>query len=168
MRVSVAEGWVEEPLRRFVRDSKARLALLLHPSGQVLGQYGFRGGIEVMTAAALASAIYSAAGHLGQVVEGRAFTELHHGEGERQIYIAEARGAVGAVVLLVVFGSQSSLGLVRLYTRSLCHAIASVAPADVATAQPLDVNFDGELRRSLSLLFGGSTPVTTPAINPPA
>ncbi len=167
MRVSVAEGWVEEPLQRFVRDSRARLALLLHPSGQVLGQYGFGGRLEVMTAAALASAIYSSAGHLGQVVEGRAFTELHHGEGERQIYIAEARGQSGALILLAVFGSQSSLGLVRLYTRSLCDEIASVAPA-ATTARTLDVNFDRELRRSLSLLFGGSTPVSTPAINPSA
>ncbi len=168
MRVSVAEGWVEEPLRRFVRDSRARLALLLHPSGQVLGQYGFGGRMEVMTAAALASAIYASAGHLGQVVEGRAYTELHHGEGERQIYLAEAHGQGGALILLVVFGSQSSLGLVRLYTNSLCDAIASVAPTGGPTARTLDANFERDLRRSLSLLFGGSTPVSSPAINPSA
>ncbi len=168
MRVSVTEGWVEEPLRRFVRESRARLALLLHPSGQVLGQYGFGGSIEVMTAAALASAIYASAGYLGQAVEGRAFTELHHGEGERQIYISEAHVRSGALILLAVFGTQSSLGLIRLYTRALCEAIATVAPPETPAPRPLDVNFDRELRRSLSLLFGGSTPVSAPAINPSA
>lgn len=167
MSVGVAEPWVEVPLRRFVQDSRARLALLLHPSGQVLGQCGFQDAVEVMTAAALASAIYASAGELGQVVEGRAFTELHHGTGDRQVYIAEVRAATGMLVLLVVFGRESSLGLVQLYGRDLCSAVRAQAPATRQT-EPLDVNFEHELRRSLSLLFGGGTPASGPTINTPA
>ena len=41
MKIAAVEAWVEAPLRRFVDDARARLALLLHPSGQVLAQAGF-------------------------------------------------------------------------------------------------------------------------------
>lgn len=167
MSVTVAEPWVADPLRCFVQDSRARLALLLHPSGQVLGQYGFQNAVEVMSAAALASAIYASAGELGQVVEGRAFTELHHGSGDRQIYIAEVHSAGGLLVLLVVFGSESSLGLVRLYGRELCAAVRDRAP-ETPRLEPFDPNFERELRRSLSMLFGGGTPASVPAVNPTA
>jgi hypothetical protein len=168
MTLSVAESWVETPLSRFVRDSRARRALLLHPSGQVLGQYGFVEAMEVMTAAALASAIYSSAGHLGEVVDGRAFSELHHGGGDRQIYIAETHVTAGAFVLLAVFGGESSLGLVRLYSAELFAGIRDVAPAAAPPVRQFDANFERELRRSLSLLFGGSTPASGPTINHPA
>ena len=41
MTVVAVEAWVEAPLRRFVEDARTVLALLLHPSGQVVAQFGF-------------------------------------------------------------------------------------------------------------------------------
>ena len=54
--ISVAANWVEEPLKQFVEDARVQLAVLLHPSGQALGQFGFVRSVDVMTACALSSA----------------------------------------------------------------------------------------------------------------
>jgi len=32
MNVAAVESWIEAPLRRYVDDARARLAVLLHPS----------------------------------------------------------------------------------------------------------------------------------------
>ena len=34
MKLSVAENWVEEPLKQFVDEARVQLAVLLNPSGQ--------------------------------------------------------------------------------------------------------------------------------------
>ena len=41
MKRQVAADWVEAALKAFVDDSRVRIAVLLHPTGQVLGQFGF-------------------------------------------------------------------------------------------------------------------------------
>ena len=48
--IAVTEAWAEGPLRTFVDDARVQIALLLHPSGQVLGQHGFARRIDVMSA----------------------------------------------------------------------------------------------------------------------
>ena len=49
MQMTVVEAWIEGPLKRFVDDAGAELALLLHPSGQVLAQHGFARAVDVMS-----------------------------------------------------------------------------------------------------------------------
>jgi hypothetical protein len=41
VRLTVAANWVEAPLKQFVDEARVQLAVLLHPTGQVLGQFGF-------------------------------------------------------------------------------------------------------------------------------
>ena len=76
MRARVAEAWVEAPLQRFVDDARVQFALLLHPSGQVLGQFGFTRAVDVMAACALGAAIHASAGALGKELDGHPFREL--------------------------------------------------------------------------------------------
>jgi hypothetical protein len=78
VKIAAVESWVEAPLRRYVDDARARLALLLHPSGQVVAQAGFTRQVDVMTACALASATHATSGELGKMVDGRAFRGLHY------------------------------------------------------------------------------------------
>ena len=88
MKIAAVEGWVETPLRRYVEDARARLALLLHPSGQVVAQAGFTRQVDVMTACALASAAHATSGALGRMVDGRSFRGLHYSGPEKQLYLA--------------------------------------------------------------------------------
>lgn len=158
MIIATVEPWVEAPLRKYVDDARARLALLLHPSGQVVAQAGFTRAVDVMTACALAAAVHATAGELGRQVEGRAFRGLHHAGAEKQLYIAPAETSRGSYICLTVFDQESSLGLVRMFFADLCRELSQAAPPLPQLRGPtLDVNFEAELNANLSALFGGRT-----------
>src|SRR5207248_1442051 len=149
------EPWIDEPLRRFVQDAEAVLALLLHPSGQVMAQYGFTRAVDIMSACALAAAIQVSAAELGRQLEGKPFSGLHHAGKDRQIFLAEARTPHGPYIFLTVFDESSSLGLVRMYFDEFRENLANAAPPPAATLEPmLNEHFERELNRNLAALFG--------------
>ena len=154
MTLTVAEAWVEAPLRRFIDDARVSRTLLLHPSGRVLAQHGFDRSAEVMSACALAAGIRASAGELGRMLEGRPFVELHHGGTDAQLYLAEVPTPRGDHVLLVAFGGESSLGLVRLYRAELAERLAAVALPAEPPAVRLPADFELDLNRNLAVLFG--------------
>ncbi|HUF27116.1 MAG TPA: hypothetical protein VMM18_09075 [Gemmatimonadaceae bacterium] len=154
MSVSVVEAWVEVPLRRFVDEARVMLALLLHPSGQVVAQHGFTREVDVMSACALAAAINASSGELGRQLEGKPFAGLHHGGQERQLFLADVSTARGSYVFLTVFDRGSSLGLVQLYFDEFRAALAQAAPSAPEKGPTLAENFEGELNRNLAALFG--------------
>jgi len=158
MNIATVEPWVEGPLRRFVDDARARLALLLHPSGQVVAQAGFTREVDVMSACALAAASHATAGELGRRVEGRAFRSLHYAGPDRQLFLSPVDTARGAYICLTVFSAESSLGLVRMYFEELCHNLAAAAPPLPSVRQPtISADFEVELHRNLAALFGRQT-----------
>ncbi|MEP6730717.1 MAG: roadblock/LC7 domain-containing protein [bacterium] len=155
MNTTVVESWIEGPLHQFLDDAGVELALLLHPSGQVLAQHGFARSMDVMTACALAAGIHATSGELGRLVDGKPFRGLHHVGKTRQIFVAEAQSPRGAYIFLTVFGSESSIGLVRLYFDELVKGLAVAAPPEgPAPAPALAEHFERDLNRNLAVLFG--------------
>ena len=154
MTIAVVEGWIEEPLRQFVDEARVLLALLLHPSGQVLAQHGFTRAVDVMSACALAAAIHASSGELGRQLDGRPFGALHHAGRERQIFLAPVPTPRGPLVCLAVFDDATSLGLVQLYFAELRARLSSAAPAEREARPVLAGNFEFELNRNLAVLFG--------------
>jgi hypothetical protein len=152
---SSVEPWIEEPLRKFVEEAGVVLALLLHPSGQVLAQYGFTRAMDIMSACALAAAINVSGAELGKQLEGKPFSGLHHSGSDRQVFLAEAKTIRGAYIFLTVFDERSSLGLVQLYFGEFRVNLANAAPPPVAAPEAmLNENFERELNRNLAALFG--------------
>ena len=155
MTTTVVDEWLSAPIRQFVDEAGVELALLLHPSGQVMAQHGFARRVDVMTACALAAGIYATGVELGRLIEDKPFRTLHHAGTSRQIFIGEARSARGAYIFLTVFGADSSLGLMRLYFDELVKALALAAPSSDETLSPaLAEHFELDLNRNLAALFG--------------
>jgi hypothetical protein len=155
MKIATVDTWVEAPLRRYVDDARARLALLLHPSGQVLAQAGFTREVDVMSACALAAASHATAGELGRRLDGRPFRDLYYAGPAKQLYLAPLETGRGPYISLTVFDDASSLGLVRMYFQELQREIAAAAPAlEHLRAPALARDFEGELHRNLAELFG--------------
>ena len=155
MNTTVVESWIEGPLRQFLDDAGVELALLLHPSGQVLAQHGFARSVDVMSACALAAGIHATGGELGRMVDDKPFRGLHHVGATRQIFVAEARSPRGAYIFLTVFGTNSSIGLVRLYFDELVKALTVAAPPEGPPPAPaLAEHFERDLNRNLAVLFG--------------
>lgn len=154
MTLSVAADWVDAPLKQFVGDARVQLAVLLHPSGQVLGQFGFTRSVDVMTACALSAAINASSSELGRMVDGTPFTGLHHAGRDRQVFLAHVPVTGGRLLLLAVFDEESSLGLVQLFFRQFCATAATVAPPANAEVPALSLDFERELNHNLAVLFG--------------
>ncbi len=152
--MQVAEAWVEAPLRAFLDEACVDAAVLLYTNGQVLAQVGFRRAADVMTACALTAAIHASSGELGRQLDGRPFHTMHYAGAERQVFVATLPTGRGDVLLLVVFGENSSLGLIQVFLPDLQRALAEVAPAPAPQGLALAVDFEQELNRNLAVLFG--------------
>lgn len=154
MSLAVSVPWVEKPLRRFVEDARVLHAVVLAPSGQVLGQHGFTRAMDVMSACALSAAIHASAGELGKQLDGRPFSGLHHAGRDKQIFLSSTDTPHGVVLLLTVFDQETSLGLVQLYFRELCDGLRAAAPSVDSHDVLLPENFERDLNKSLAVLFG--------------
>jgi hypothetical protein len=154
MTTAVVEAWIELPLRQFVEDAQVSLALILTPSGQVMGQHGFSRAVDVMSACALAAAIYASAGELGRQLQGKPFGGLHHTGASRQMFLASTNTTRGVLLCLTVFDEATSFGLVQVYFDELSARLASAAPTSgAAPAAVLAETFEQDLDRNLAALF---------------
>lgn len=155
MKIAAVEAWIAAPLQRYVDEARARLALLLHPSGQVIAQAGFTRRMDVMTACALAAASHATSRELGRYVDGKPFRGLHYAGPEKQLYLATIETRAGTYICLTVFDEESSLGLVRMYFDDLARELATAAPTAPETPAPaLAMDFEAELNKNLAMLFG--------------
>lgn len=154
MKLQVAADWVEAPLKAFVDDARAEIAVLMHPTGQVLGQFGFTRSVDVQTACALGAAIYASAGELGRQMQGRPFGVMHYAGKDKQVFLAPVPIAGGTLLLLSVFGEESSLGLVQLYFQDFQRAVSHVAPQWKGAESALASDFEAELNKNLAAMFG--------------
>lgn len=148
------EPWVVAPLQTFLEESSARLILLMTTSGQVVAQHGFTRSFEVMTAAALGSAIVASTEELARLMGAPRFGALVHG-GDRQSCMLAAFGTPrGRWIALVVFGSETSVGIVQLFFDQMVEELVSAAPREQPPPPMLAENFEHELNASLKELFG--------------
>lgn len=148
------EAWTLGPLERFVAEAGARLTLLMTPAGQVLAQHGFTRAVDVMSAAALGAAIVASSGELAIMLQQRQFSALSHQGVEHGIFLGSFDTPRGRLLALVVYGPDSSVGLVQLFFDEFVTDLAAAAPAEERTKAVLAADFERELNESLATLFG--------------
>ena len=148
------EAWTLEPLERFVAESGARLTLLMTPAGQVLAQHGFMRAVDVMSAAALGAAIVASTGEIARMLDQDEFAALNHQGAQHGIFLGAFDTPRGGLLALVVYGPDSSAGLVQLFFEELARGLVAATPAEEQPKAVLAANFEEELNRSLASLFG--------------
>ena len=149
---AVSAPWLDAPLRRFVQDSRVQRAIVLHPDGKVLGQFGFASAAEVMTACALAAAINASGRELGRQLGGKPFLGLHQGGRKQGVFMGACAAAGSECLLLASFDRDSTLGLVRLYFAEFRDAVGGAGEAVSPVGSGRDLETD--LNSSLDALFG--------------
>jgi hypothetical protein len=148
------ERWVEAPLQTFLSESAARVTLLMTSSGQVVAQHGFTRSLDVMSAAALGAGILASTAELARVMGARPLDTVVHQGTAVGVYLAGFETPRGRWLGLVVFGSETSLGLVQLFFARLVSDLVQAAPAEEPPRQVLAEDFEDELNSSLRTLFG--------------
>lgn len=148
------EPWVEAPLRTFLAEAGARVVLLATAAGQVVAQHGFTRSLDVMSAAALGAAIVASTRELGALLGERELGAVVHQGHRNGIFLAAFDTPRGRWLALVVFGAESSVGLVQVFFRRLVETLAAAAPVDAPTPVALAEDFERDLNASLRALFG--------------
>jgi hypothetical protein len=147
------ETWTVKPLERFVNEAGARLTLLMTPSGQVLAQYGFTRAVDVMSAAALGAAIVSSTAEIARMLDEPQFSALNHQGARHGIFVAGFDSPRGRLLALVVYGTNSSVGLVQLFFDDFVRDLLAACPVQEQRGPVLAENFERELNESLATLF---------------
>lgn len=149
----MAQPWTAAPLDAFVSEAGARLVLLMTPAGQVYAQHGFTRAVDVMAAAALGAAIVSSTGELARMLDEPRFSALGH-QGQRHgVFLAGFDTPGQRLVVLVIYGRESSLGLVQLFFDDFVRDINAVCPESRGEQRVLAADFEQELNKSLAALF---------------
>jgi predicted regulator of Ras-like GTPase activity (Roadblock/LC7/MglB family) len=148
------EPWVTEPLERFLVESSARLALLTTSSGQVIAQHGFTRSLDVMSAAALGAGIVASTEELARQLQSPRFGSLVHQGTRQHVMLSSFDTPRGRWIGLVVFDSDSTMGLVQLFFDRLVTELAELAPRSAPEQRPLPADFERDLSQSLRTLFG--------------
>ena len=149
------EPWVVDPLTEFLAESSARLALIMTGSGQVIAQHGFTRAIDVMSAAALGAGIVASAQELARLMTWPPYATVVHQGREQGHFLASFETPKGTWLGLVVYGSETSLSLVRFFFTRMIEQLIASAPKDAASGRkPLPEDFERDLNASLRTLFG--------------
>jgi hypothetical protein len=148
------EPWVEAPLAAFLAESAARVTLLTTSSGQVVAQHGFTRSLDVMSAAALGAGILASTSELSKVMGTRPLDAVVHQGTGLGVFLAGFETPRGRWLGLVVFGPETTLGLIQLFFFRMVEDLRRAAPVAEPPRQVLAENFEDELNSSLRTLFG--------------
>jgi predicted regulator of Ras-like GTPase activity (Roadblock/LC7/MglB family) len=129
-------GAITQALERFLQESSARCALLVDRTGQLVATVGEKPTFDPTAFATLTAADFSANDQLAKLIGETEFSSLFH-QGEREsMYLADI---ARRVILVVLFDSRTTLGLVRLKVKAAVDDLARLFRAvfeRAASAQP--------------------------------
>lgn len=152
--VKAVEEWAEAPLGRFVKESGLRLSLLTTTSGQVVAQYGFTKSLDVMAAAALGAGVVSSTALMSEMIGEGGLVRINNRGHAQGIFLGEFDTPRGRHIVLAVYDSGSSAGLVQLFFEDLVEEITASCPAPETRRVILAEDFERELNDNLAALFG--------------
>jgi predicted regulator of Ras-like GTPase activity (Roadblock/LC7/MglB family) len=143
---------INAALTRVLGEAKAKAIFLIDKNGQMIASCGETQGIDMASLASLTAGNIAATGGLAQLIGEEEFSILFH-EGERDnLHISIV---AKKVILLVIFDSRSSLGLVRLRVKKASEELSQIFQAVFQKAEAKS----GETKQMLETRFAEITDV---------
>ena len=102
---------IQAAVDRLVRDANAKVVFIVDKNGQLIAASGDIDNVDTTSLASLTAGNIAATGGMAKLLKENEFATQFH-EGERDNLHITIVG--GRVILVVIFDSRSSLGLVRL------------------------------------------------------
>ena len=122
---------IQEVLRHFLGESSAADALLIDRSGQLLAQSGADASLDTVSLSALAAGAFSSTAAMARLLGEPEFTMLFHQGIKENIHVAAVDEQA---ILLAIFDSRTTVGMVRLFAKEATAAIGAILAA--ARARP--------------------------------
>ena len=110
-------------IEKLAKDANAKVVFLVDKNGQLISSCGETANIDTTSLASLTAGNIAATGGLAKLIGEKEFSILFH-EGEKDnlhISIVAQR-----VILVVIFDSRSSLGLVRLRVKKVSEELTQI------------------------------------------
>jgi predicted regulator of Ras-like GTPase activity (Roadblock/LC7/MglB family) len=105
---------IESLLGGFLRDVRARSALLVDRTGRLIAAVGDAGGFDQIAFASLTAADFAASDQLAVLLGEDEFSSLYHHGDRQSMYLADI---AGYAILASLFDRRTTLGMVRIKTR---------------------------------------------------
>jgi predicted regulator of Ras-like GTPase activity (Roadblock/LC7/MglB family) len=117
---------------RLVRDANARVVFVVDKNGQMISASGDTADLDTTSLASLAAGNIAATGGIAKLLREGEFATQYH-EGQRQnVHIQVVSGRV---ILVVIFDSRTSLGLVRLRVKRATDYLVRIFESVVAKSE---------------------------------
>jgi predicted regulator of Ras-like GTPase activity (Roadblock/LC7/MglB family) len=143
-------------LDAFIGETHAHCALLCDRSGRLLTESGNTGAIDRITFASLVAGDFAASDQLARLLGEEEFSSLYHAGEGRSMYLADVSGYS---ILAAVFDASTTLGMIRLRSRTTVPKLSAVFDGMAARASTsVDVgmgeNWMSEAEDEIDRLFG--------------
>ena len=128
-------------LEKLLREANAKVIFLVDKNGQLISGVGETERFDTTSLASLTAGNIAATGGLAKLIGEKEFSILFH-EGEKDnLHISIV---AGRVILVVLFDTRSSLGLVRLRVKKASEELASIFNRLMQKAEEKEKSGDSE------------------------
>ena len=106
----------DDLLTGFIRETQVQCAILCDRTGRLLTSKGDTKGLDGITFASLCAGDFGASDQLAALLGETEFTSLYHHGADRSMFLADL---AGTAILAVLFDNKTTLGMVRIKTRTV-------------------------------------------------
>src|SRR5690242_17087488 len=110
-------------LADFLKKAEAELTVVIDRGGNVISQYGDMTVMDVTTIAALAAGSFAATRELARRIGEVEFNALYHQGNGSHMFM---NSVDDETIMITVFGSRTTVGLVRFYSGTTAQNVAAV------------------------------------------
>lgn len=143
-------------LNLFVGEAGARCTLLVDRTGRLVTAAGSVTGFDQTTFASLAAADFEASDQLAMLLGEQEFSALYHQGEQGSMYLTDI---AGEAILAAIFDHHTTLGMVRLKTRSIVPRVVSlfgeITDRPESERPALEAGWLEDASDEIDRLFGG-------------
>ncbi len=134
---------IDNILSDYIQKSEADLAVVVDKGGNVFSQYGDLDVLDVTIIGALAAGSFAATKELAKRIGEVEFNALFHQGNGTHIFMSSVDEDT---IMITVFGSDTTIGLVRFYSTSASKSLAAILDVFRSRINP-GFNFeDGDIQ----------------------
>jgi predicted regulator of Ras-like GTPase activity (Roadblock/LC7/MglB family) len=123
----------------FLKKAEAELTIVIDRGGNVISQYGDMDLMDVTIIAALAAGSFAATRELARRIGEIEFNALYHQGNGNHMFM---NSVDDDTIMITVFGSRTTVGLVRFYSAATAQSVANILKSLQRTAHGL--SFDAK------------------------
>jgi predicted regulator of Ras-like GTPase activity (Roadblock/LC7/MglB family) len=132
---------VNSVIEKLLREANAKVIFLVDKNGQLISGVGATENFDTTSLASLTAGNIAATGGLAKLIGEKEFSILFH-EGEKDNLHISIVG--GRVILVVLFDSRSSLGLVRLRVKKASEELTAIFDSLLKKAEEKEKSGDSD------------------------